>query len=607
MRKLLFLFFVILLVTKVGFANQSKVDSLWEDYRNAEHDTTKAKILVEITEHLYLQYPDTMISLCQKAIKIIDQGLPYANIEEKHAFLQTKAAAFNNIGYIYNKRGKIEKALEYYYMSLTIRERNNDELGMANSHNSLGVTYYNAGENKKAIEHFFLSLKICEKFKDNKGKSQSYNNIALIYSHQGEIDSALEFYFLSLRIDEEIEDKEGLAKTYNNIGSIYNNQGIIDKALESYFLSLKILEELNNKNGMAYCYNNIGFILENQGENERALEYHFLSLKLRKQIMDQRGMSASYNCIGFIYDKQGDTDNALDYYLKSLKLREEIDDKRGMAIIYHNYGNLLCKLGKEDEGMRYLELGLALCRKLGYTARISDANSKIGSWKLKFGQVKEALNNGLEALKLAREAEHTEYLKRAARLLSDVYRKQNNFNDALSMYELQIQMRDSIHNEENTKATIRQQMKYDYEKEEIIKEQQTKEEARIEAEATSRRNTLHYTAIFIGMLLVFGLVLALGFVKVNPKTAEAIIFISFLIVFEFLLVVADPYIEDWSGGAPGWKLLFNAVLAGLIFPLHQFFESKLKKRLIKVEKKKRGIGVKSLMIGLKYIMEVISQ
>ncbi|MBL4655696.1 MAG: hypothetical protein JKY33_07730, partial [Bacteroidia bacterium] len=61
MRKLSFIFFLILLVTKVGFADQSKVDSLWKEYRNAEHDTTKVKILVELTELIYLHNPDTVI------------------------------------------------------------------------------------------------------------------------------------------------------------------------------------------------------------------------------------------------------------------------------------------------------------------------------------------------------------------------------------------------------------------------------------------------------------------------------------------------------------------------------------------------------------------
>ena len=71
------------------------------------------------------------------------------------------------------------------------------------------------------------------------------------------------------------------------------------------------------------------------------------------------------------------------------------------------------------------------------------------------------------------------------------------------------------------------------------------------------------------------------FVKVNVRMAEGIIFFSFLILFEFLLVLADPYIDNWSGGAPGIKLLFNAAVAALIFPLHSLFEKKLKGRLVK--------------------------
>ena len=89
-----------------------------------------------------------------------------------------------------------------------------------------------------------------------------------------------------------------------------------------------------------------------------------------------------------------------------------------------------------------------------------------------------------------------------------------------------------------------------------------------------------YTVAY-GYRGLFGGVLALGFINVSERVAEGIIFFSFLILFEFLLVLADPYIDRWSGGAPGFKLLFNAGIAALIFPAHAFFESRLKGRLIK--------------------------
>ena len=52
------------------------------------------------------------------------------------------------------------------------------------------------------------------------------------------------------------------------------------------------------------------------------------------------------------------------------------------------------------------------------------------------------------------------------------------------------------------------------------------------------------------ILVVFGLVLSLGVVKVSPKVAEGLIFFAFLILFEFLLVLSDPYVDSVTGGAP---------------------------------------------------------
>ncbi|MBL4655342.1 MAG: tetratricopeptide repeat protein, partial [Bacteroidia bacterium] len=344
---------------------------------------------------------------------------------------------------------------------------------------------------------------------------------------------------------------------------------------------------------MAVSYNNIGGIYDDQGEIEKALEYYFFSLKIKEEIKDKKGMAYSYNNIGFIHDKQGEIEKALEYFFLSLKIREEINDKKGMATSYHNIGNMLCNLDSLpdrqaglEEGMKYLQLGLGLYEELGNKTGVSASNSTIGGWQLKLGQVETALKSGLEALIVAKEVGHVEYMERAAMLLSEVYIKQGEFEDALTMFELEIVMRDSIVNEENQRTTIRQQMKYEHEKEQIILEQKEIEQARIQTELTARRDNLQHSAIFIGILILFGSVLMLGFVKVRPKNVAGIIFIAFLILFEFILVLADPQIEQYSGGAPGYKLLFNAGIAGLMFPLHQFFERKLKRRIIRVQRKR---------------------
>ena len=148
------------------------------------------------------------------------------------------------------------------------------------------------------------------------------------------------------------------------------------------------------------------------------------------------------------------------------------------------------------------------------------------------------------------------------------------------MYEMYIEMRDSLKNDETQKATIRQQTKYEFEKAQLVREQNEREASRIESEFLVRRDNLQYSIVLIGLLALGILVALLGRLALSERIAEGIIFFAFLLLFEFILVLADPYIDEWSGGAPGIKLLFNAGIAALIFPMHSLFERKLKGRLL---------------------------
>jgi len=53
------------------------------------------------------------------------------------------------------------------------------------------------------------------------------------------------------------------------------------------------------------------------------------------------------------------------------------------------------------------------------------------------------------------------------------------------------------------------------------------------------------------------------------------------------LVFLDPYIEALTGGEPAYKLIINAAIATAIYPLHQFFEARLKKRILETKRRKQ--------------------
>jgi len=258
----------------------------------------------------------------------------------------------------------------------------------------------------------------------------------------------------------------------------------------------------------------------------------FRAVKIHQELGIKNSIAINFGNIGIAYMQREDYPKALQYYSKALRINQELGRKSGIAA---NLGNLHANLGDFTMAEKLLHEAVTLSRQLGLKENLRD-----------------------------------QY-----KYLSDLYSSSGKPAEAFEGYKQFIIYRDSIHNEENTRAQTRTEVKYEYDKAEMVKAHDEKEALRIEAEATSRRNNLQYSVVLICLLLV-GVVLAmLGRLSLPARMAEGIIFFSFLILFEFLLVLADPYIENWSGGAPGIKLLFNAGIAALIFPLHSLFETKL--------------------------------
>lgn len=210
----------------------------------------------------------------------------------------------------------------------------------------------------------------------------------------------------------------------NFIGLIYLQQEDIAKAIEYYQKSLKIREEIQDKIGIAMSLNNMGSVYKQQKNSTKALEYYQKSLKIKEEINDKQGMASTLSNIGVIYDDEHDFKKAMEYYNRSLKLREDIKDKEGIASTICNIANALLLQGQTDAALQFATRGLKLSKELGFPVNIHHA----------------------------------------AEILKKIYRAQNKYKEAYAMYELEIQMRDSVNNEETKKAAVKKQFQYLYEK-----------------------------------------------------------------------------------------------------------------------------------------------
>ena len=460
-------------------------------------------------------------------------------------------------------------------ISIANRDTNN-----VNAHYELIAQYYLQNPDT-AIIIGQKGLKLAQTLDFKRGISDGYAWLGYINMEMGKDSLALYYFFKSYELEITLGDKTRLATILNNIGYTYKQKGEIERALGYFHKSLKLEEETGNERGLSYALNNLSVLYKTQGDLEIASEYAYRSLVIRRKLGDKSGIATALNNIGVLQSSFGNKDSAILCYRAALAIDRELNNSYGIGHDLSNIGLMFKQKQLLDTALIYSQNSLIYMEKTSSKKGICAVGNFIAGIYIDRNDLTAAKPYADKSLLLAEQLGYPSEIANAALVLHSIHEQAQQWEKALKYRELEVKMRDSINNETTQKATIRQQTKYEFEKAQLIKKQEEKEVRRKTKEIRQRRDNLQYSVILIGLLTLFGGVLALGFVNVSEQMAEGIIFFSFLILFEFLLVLADPYIESWSSGAPGIKLLFNAGIAALIFPAHAFFESKLKGRLVK--------------------------
>ena len=315
--------FVLILIQLSQHAVAQNLDSLKKILQFAKHDSVRVRILVELSDECEIEdmgiYTSQAITICENKLKTVSIKDP-----QRLIYLKYLAAAYNNVGYLADQHGEVNRALLFYNKSLKIQEIIGDKQGIAYSLNNMGYVYNNLNDIYKALELFHSCLNIQEQINDKYGIAVTLINIGNIYKDNGNVPKSIEYFERALKIKKEINDKEGIAISLLNLGSIYFDRGESSKALKFFEEGLKNYTEVNDKNGIAYSLMNIGHIKEQNGELSKALEYFNQSLLIQEETEDKAGMVRSMNYIAHVVYKLGDLKKSQVYSEKALKLAKEL-------------------------------------------------------------------------------------------------------------------------------------------------------------------------------------------------------------------------------------------------------------------------------------------
>ena len=327
---LFFLIFTGITFAKAPFTSeqQRKIDSLNTLIEQNHSDTLVASAYLELSEVLYLSNFDTVISLCNEALRIADDNLKnQLSKSEKRSFLITIAGAYNNIGYVYDDKGAIVLALKYYHQSLKIREKVKDYQGIAESLNNIGIIYVDQGEEKKALGYYLKSLEVKEPLGDKKSIAISLNNIGVIYRNLGNYKTALKYYHNSLELRQEIKDERGIGISLSNIGTIYSKLDSLDVALNFYERALAIRQKIGDKPGETSMLTNIADIKFKKGELKIAKQYALKAFESSKELGYSTRIRDAANLLCKLYKKEKDWENAFKMQQLYVLMKDSIRNK----------------------------------------------------------------------------------------------------------------------------------------------------------------------------------------------------------------------------------------------------------------------------------------
>lgn len=246
------------------------------------------------------------------------------------------------------------------------------------------------------------------------------SNLSSIERKLGNYKLALEKDLTALNIAEQIENQKQIALMLNYIGIDHYRYQNLEEAIIYFDRSLQLREKMGDSLGMADCYNNLGMVFDDQGDTIRAMKSYKMASLVYDRIQELDGQAATFNNIAGIYYKRGQYNLALDYMLKSLNIRKQEGEHYKLSYTLLNIASLYFALEKYDLAIKFNEEGLSHALKIGAKSQ----------------------------KRIAFEA------------LSDIYSKKGDFEKAYHYHVKYSRIKDSIFEENKSKAIAEMETKY---------------------------------------------------------------------------------------------------------------------------------------------------
>ena len=295
------------------FLTIKKKDTLW----NGRFQITKGAILLRMEKLDEAEYV-----LKSAKLKVQRKDLPFLNTQ---------------LGYVYERRGQLDKATDFAMKSLRLGEEIRDKKAIAIAYSDVSNLFWKQSKFETALEYGFKSLAVFEEI----GITDLDYNFTLYvmgnnYLALKDYEKAMNYFEHAIVIGERYGFYNNLSDVYISLVDLYAFLGEFDKATEAGVNAIKYAELLTNKFMLMRSWLSIGKHKNLEKNYPEAIKSLEKSIEIAtKDFGDEFYLSQAYEALGSAYAGNNDYKKAYHVFseydtLKTLVFTAEADQRTSL-------------------------------------------------------------------------------------------------------------------------------------------------------------------------------------------------------------------------------------------------------------------------------------
>jgi tetratricopeptide (TPR) repeat protein len=231
------------------------------------------------------------------------------------------------------------------------------------------------------------------------------------------------------------KDRLGKTSVLGILGILYFKKGDYEKAIDYYEKAFAIYDELRQQNEKIMCLKGIGSSYLKLNKLNKAAEVLYNCCEV---CSENNEIYSFLDCIGQliqIYEKKEDSEILTELYQKALQAFEKINDKKGMITSYFNLGILNKRNQKYQNALVYFKKGTNVAIDSNYNELILKGLSYVGESLFYLGRIKEAKDEFIKALDLAKKMGAKNAISQISILLKSFGLSDQNIKEEIRKYQ----------------------------------------------------------------------------------------------------------------------------------------------------------------------------